>query len=204
MDGDGTGRRSLSPTAWLFGLLGALALAGVVVGTVLLVRGPQVPAYADTAVQSDVRSAAERFASAVNTYDVTDLDPYVERVTPLLTDELAEQFEASTRDLLSAFAETKVKAQGEVRQVGIESLDGDSAEVLAAIDVTTTPANVQYGQPRLRWRISLVLTDGEWLVDTFEQVGASALPGAQDVPATPAPTEDPDPTDQPDPTEEAP
>ncbi len=161
--------------------LGLIAIVAIAVGVALLVRGPQLSPYEDAAVRQDVRAASERFASAINTYDVTDLDPYVKRVKPLLTDELAEQFEASTQDLLARFAETKIVSKGTVNQVAIDSIDVDSAETLAAITVGTEPENLQYGQPRLRWKISLIKVDGKWLVDNFSNVTVQeSAPAAQE------------------------
>ncbi|MFD1825102.1 hypothetical protein [Mumia zhuanghuii] len=170
MDAARTGGRALSRTRLLALVLALVAVAGVAVGVLALVRGPQIPAYADTATQADVRAAAEKFATSVNTYDVKDLDPYIARVRPLLTDDLATQFEASTKDLLSKFEEAGIVSKGTVKQVAVDSLDADSAEVLAAIDVATEPADVQVGQPRLRWRIALVRDGDEWLVDSFANI----------------------------------
>ncbi|MTB89696.1 hypothetical protein H9L21_14030 [Aeromicrobium senzhongii] len=147
-----------------------VALVALAAGTALLVRGPQIPASADSASRQDVRAATERFATAINTYDVTDLDEYVERVEPLLTDELAEQFKASTRDLLAKFEAAKIVSKGKVGQVAIDSMDRDSAEVIAAITISTEPADVQFGQPRLRWRVSLVKQEGAWVVENFANI----------------------------------
>ncbi|WP_370616249.1 hypothetical protein [Mumia sp. Pv 4-285] len=184
MDDARTRRLPLTRTRLLALVLALVAVAGLAIGVLAVVRGPQIPAAADTSTRQDVRAAAEKFATSVNTYDVKDLDPYVERVTPLLTDTMAEQFEASTKDLLSQFADTGIVSKGTVEQVAIESLDNDSADVLAAITVATEPADVQVGQPRLRWRISLVLEDGRWLVENFANVPVESEP------PTPAPDEE--------------
>lgn len=160
-----------------------VTLVALAAGAALLARGPQIPASADSASRQDVRAATERFATAINSYDVTDLDEYVERVEPLLTDELAEQFKASTRDLLAKFEAAKIVSKGKVGQVAVDSIDRDSAEAIAAITITTEPENVQYGQPRLRWRVSLVKKDGDWLVENFSNVTvATTAPEEGDAP----------------------
>jgi len=189
VDAARTHRLTVTRVRVLAVVLALLAVGGVVVGVTALVRGPDIPAYADAATRQDARAAAEKFAASVNTYDVTDLDPYVERVTPLLTDDLAQQFEDSTTDLLAKFAEAKIKSTGEVKQVAIESIDGDSAEALASISVTTAPSDVQAGQPRLRWRISLVRDDDGWLVDNFASVPVEAE-SPKSAPESPAPEGD--------------
>jgi hypothetical protein len=168
----GTVNRTRAVTA----LLVVVALVAVAAGVALLVRGPKVDPQADSAVRQDVRAAAERFATAINSYDVADLDPYVERVEPMLTDDLAEQFELSTQDLLARFAETKIVSRGKVEQVAIDSIDGDSAVALAAITVATEPQDVQYGQPRLRWRVELVRDGDTWLVENFANIPVETAP----------------------------
>lgn len=156
--------------------LAVVALVALAIGLVVLVRGPQVPAYAQTSDRQEVRSTVERFAAGMNTYDVTDLDPYVKRMTPLMTDDLAEQFEVSTQDLLARFAAAKIVTKGTADEVAIDSIDGDSAEAFAAVSVATTPENVGYGQPRLRWRVSLVREGETWLVDNFADVTVESAP----------------------------
>lgn len=156
--------------------LAVLSVAAIALGAWVLVRGPQYPPASDTATRQDVRAATERFATAINTYDVTDLDPYVEKVKPMLTEDLAEQFEVSTQDLLAQFAETEIVATGKVEQVAVDSVDADSAVALAAITVTTEPDNIEFGQPRLRWRVELVREGDEWLIDNFANVTVDREP----------------------------
>lgn len=160
--------------------LAAVALVALAIGLLFLVRGPEVPAYAQTTDRQAVRAATERFAAGMNTYDVTDLDPYVKRMKPLMTDDLAEQFVVSTNDLLARFAEAEIVTKGTADQVAIDSIDGDSAEALAAISVATKPENVGYGQPRLRWRVSLVREGDTWLVDNFSDVTVEAAPAKEE------------------------
>ncbi len=157
----------------------AVTVVALVIGIAALVRGPQIPPSEDTALRQEARAATERFATAINSYDVTDLDPYVEKVKPLLTDDLAEQFEASTKDLLGRFAETEIVSKGKVEQVAIDSIDADSAETLAAITVSTEPQNIEYGQPRLRWKVSLVREGDTWLVANFANLTVEDEPAAE-------------------------
>jgi len=153
-----------------------ITVVSLALGALWLVRGPDVPAYAQTSDRQDVRAAVERFAAGINTYDVTDLDPYVKRMKPLMTDDLAEQFEVSTQDLLARFAEAKIVAKGTADQVAIDSIDSDSAEAIVAISVVTEPEDVGYGQPRLRWRVSLVREGERWLVENFANVTVESAP----------------------------
>lgn len=182
MDDARTSGRPLNRRRLVAAALVLTTLLALAAGTAWLMRGPQIPAEADPAVRQDARAAAERFAAGINTYDVKDLDPYVKRMKPQLTPGLAEQFEASTQDLLSKFAETGIVSTGKVNQVAIDSIDDDSADALASVSVTTTPQDVQYGQPDLRWRISLVRQDGTWLVDSFANVTVGETANSGDAP----------------------
>ncbi|WP_141796728.1 hypothetical protein [Nocardioides sp. SLBN-35] len=154
-------------------LLGLVLVAGVAVGVWALLR--PVPAQEEqAAARADAVAAASRFATSVNTYDVTDVTAYTDRVASLLTAPFAEQFRTSTDGLLAAYAETGLKSRGKVRQAAVDSIDSDSAQVLVAVDAETTPAGLLTNPPRLRWEVSLVREKGRWLVDDFRAVEAAA------------------------------
>lgn len=181
MDDASAGRQPLKSRLSVLALV-LLTVASVAAGVTWWIRGPQIPPQADATQRVEVRTAAERFAREVTTFEVEDLDEYVERVEPLLTEDLAEQFTASTDQLLAQFAQTKVVTKGTVTAVAIDSVDSDSAEALVSLDVETTPADVQYLPPRLRWQVSLLRQGDRWLVDRFAgvDVRATAEPGEGD------------------------
>jgi Mce-associated membrane protein len=148
-----------------------LLVVGVAAGAWALTR-PDSTTQQQADARPDAVAAASRFATSVNTYDVADLTAYNSRVTPLLTASFAKQFKASTEGLLSAYAKTKLKSTGKVRQAAVESIDSDSAKVLVAVDAETVPAGLLTNPPRLRWQVSLVKQHGRWLVDDFTSVEA--------------------------------
>ncbi|GAA3549983.1 hypothetical protein [Nocardioides daeguensis] len=169
-------------------VLGLVLVAGVALGVWALVR-PVSTQQEQADARADAVAAASRFASSVNTYDVTDVAAYTDRVASLLTEPFAEQFRASTDGLLAAYAETGLKSRGKVRQAAVDSIDSDSAQVLVAVDAETTPAGLLANPPRLRWEVSLVREKGRWLVDDFRAVeAASATPSA--TPTQPGTPED--------------
>ena len=51
----------------------------------------------------------------------------------------------------------------------IASMDGDSAEVLVVADAQRVSSGQEVVR-HWRWQISFVKSDGEWLVDAFEEV----------------------------------
>ncbi|MBM0125867.1 hypothetical protein [Pimelobacter simplex] len=157
-------------------VLVAVLLAGVALGVRALVR-PVSAQQEHADARADAVAAASRFATSVNTYDVTDVPAYTDRVSALLTEPFAEQFRASTDGLLAAYAETGLKSRGKVRQAAVDSIDSDSAQVLVAVDAETTPAGLLTNPPRLRWEVSLVREKGAWLVDDFRAVEAATGKG---------------------------
>jgi Mce-associated membrane protein len=154
-------------------LLTLLLVAGVAVGAWSLTRGDSA-AQQQADARPDAIAAASQFAASVNTYDVQKLSDYDARVAALLTPAFAQQFKASTQGLLAAYAKTKLTSTGTVRQAAVESIDADSAQVLVAVDATTSPAGLLTNPPRLRWEVSLVKQDGRWLVDDFNDIDAAS------------------------------
>lgn len=179
MDDARTGGQSLRARLFVPALV-LLTVVSVAVGVGLWLRGPQIPPQADATQRVEVRTATERFARELTSFEVEDLDEYVKRVKPLLTDDLAQQFTASTDQLLSQFEQTKVVTKGTVTAVAIDSIDSDSAEALVSLDVETTPADVQYLPPRLRWQVSLLREGDRWLVDRFVGVDVKATAEPQE------------------------
>ena len=153
--------------------LGLVLVAGVGTGVWALAR-PESSAQRLADLRPDVIAAASRFATSINTYDVTKIDEYDARVAPLLTSSFATQFKASSEGLLAAYAKTKLQSTGKVRQAAVESIDDDSAKVLVAVDADTVPAGTLTNPPRLRWQVSVVRQHGVWLIDDFRSVDASA------------------------------
>jgi Mce-associated membrane protein len=179
VDGPRAGGHEVSETRrWRYALpvaavLVLLLVAGVAAGIWALTR-PASTTQQQADARPDAVAAASRFAASVNTYDVADLAAYNSRVTPLLTSTFAQQFKASTEGLLSAYAKTKLKSTGKVRQAAVESIDSDSAKVLVAVDAETVPAGLLTNPPRLRWQVSLVKQRGRWLVDDFASIDPAA------------------------------
>ena len=165
-------RRTL---ASVLALLCVLALAGAVaLGTWLI--GATRESSREASERAEVVQAAERFTETWNTFTSENADEYIEQVAPLLSTKFRKEFEDSAENVLTGIRQQQLTSQGkvladeeEIPLIGIASMDDDSAEVLVVSDAQ----RVASGQEVLRhwrWQVSLVLRDGEWLVDDFEEV----------------------------------
>lgn len=201
--------RTVPPLAKILGVLGlVLAVAGAVLFA-LPARGGET---ADSAEAKQVVARVTDFAIAYNTYDVADAKEYQERLSGLLTTEYQAEFVKITDALFTAIKDKKqTSGNAQVLSVGIESMDDDSAVVLAVIDAKVTNTDNEAAILRqFRWMIDLKKVDGEWRISKFESVAAlpaDAEEGAESDPgltpeAEPGTTE-PAPTSTPT-TEEAP
>lgn len=120
--------------------------------------------------------AARTFTETWNTFRPKEVESYLEEVRPLLTAKFRTQFDDAAEDVVTGITQQRLFSKGEVLVngdgiplVGIASMDKDSAEVLVVSDAKRV-ANRQRVLRHWRWQVSLVKSDGEWLVDDFEEV----------------------------------
>ena len=124
----------------------------------------------------EAMQAAERFTVEWNTFRPTEVDDYIDRVTPLLSSKFEGEFTNAAPDVVEGITQQRLFSKGEVLRdgdgvplVGVSSIDADSAEVLVVSDAKRV-ANRQRVLRHWRWQVSLVKVDGEWLVDKFKEV----------------------------------
>jgi hypothetical protein len=143
----GTGTR---PVAVLAALLAVLVVAGVVLG---VVDG-----------RASARAVDEAAASSAVRTHLTDL--VAAPSSPTARSQAIEGATGTWRARLeSGRPPTADSSAVVVRAIGLESLDGDSARVVAA-------ARLAEGRSQRAWRVeaSLVRRDGRWLVDDLREV----------------------------------
>ena len=148
-------------------LLGLLLLAGIVVA------GLSWPTTTQAADQDDVRRdvirVAEQFTVQVNNYDASSIATYQESIEPLLSTKFRSEFEKSMTDIVTQVEEAEMVSQGEVLASAVASADDDSARVLVVADADVKTV-FDTRERHFRWEITLVRSDGEWLVDDFNPV----------------------------------
>ena len=167
--------RSRSRLATLLAVLCTLALIGGVVLFFWLQDRTDDIADAEQD-RIEAMQAAERFTVEWNTFRPTEVDDYIDRVTPLLSSKFEGEFSNAAPDVVEGITQQRLFSKGEVLRdgdgvplVGVSSIDADSAEVLVVSDAKRV-ANRQRVLRHWRWQVSLVKVDGEWLVDSFKEV----------------------------------
>lgn len=168
-------RRTSKPRwATALAVLCVLALIGGGVLAYWLLDQPDYSAQEQD--RAEVVEAAEVFVETWNTFRPKDAADYLERVSPLLTTKFGQEFENASEDVVTGIVQQRLFSKGavltdadEIPLIGISTIDGDSAEVLVVSDATRV-ANRQRVLRHWRWQVSMRKVDGQWLVDSFEEV----------------------------------
>jgi hypothetical protein len=139
-------------------------------------------------VQSEretVMSQTRQFMLRANTYGPDQLDDsgqltdYRALVEEVITPKLSSSFAKEVTAAEQIVAQTGAERTTEVFSTGVSTIDGDSATALVAGTFVTSYPDKQGELPPtepvpFRVQVSLVKTEGEWLVDDFDPItGAS-------------------------------
>ncbi|BBY35219.1 hypothetical protein BST33_01605 [Mycolicibacter minnesotensis] len=103
---------------------------------------------------------ARQAAVNLTTISYAQADADVQRIIEATTGEFRNDFTLRSRPFVDVVQQAHSESEGTVTEAGLESVDGDRAEVLLAVAVRTTMAGNVVPEPR-RWRmrISLQRTD---------------------------------------------
>ena len=135
----------------------------------------------ETQVERDaVMSQTRQFMLRMGTYGPDQLQDgqlteYRELVTEVITPKFEASFEESVATAEQLVAQAGVSREAEVFSTGVVTLDSDSATTLVAGTFTDTYRTRQGAEQEqrpvpFRIEVTLVRTDGEWLVDDFTPV----------------------------------
>lgn len=179
-------RRIATPRLALLGLLTVLLLASLGTSVWLVTtRGFEAVGIDRGAgeVQAEreaVMSQSRQFMLRMGTYGPDQLEggqlrEYRELVTEVITPKLATSFEESVTAAEQIVAQAGASREAEVFATGVATLDEDSATALVAGSFTDSypdrSGDLQPQQPvPFRMQLSLVKTDGTWLIDDFSPV----------------------------------
>ncbi|MGZ6738011.1 MAG: hypothetical protein ACXVD4_00920 [Nocardioides sp.] len=167
-----------------------VVLAGVLVlvllgsaGTLVWLLAGRRGAADDLQTQREkVMSVAEQFMLRVNTYgpDLLDSNGTMPKYRSLVEEVITPKFKSSFEQGVTAAEQTVAKVgvarTSKVYAVGVSSIDADSATALVAGEFTSSYPQGKSGsrvddQPApFRVEVTLVKTDGKWLVDNFDPV----------------------------------
>jgi Mce-associated membrane protein len=134
------------------GVLCVCVLAG-------LVSWLGVTAYHARATQQQRQlflQAGRQGALNLTTIRYADVDSDVQRVLDASTGKFYDEFKSHTTDFVAAVRQAQSSSTGAVSEAGIESVDGDTAQVLVTVAVRTATAQGQSQEPRY-WRMRVVV-----------------------------------------------
>ena len=164
-------------------LLGVLVVALVASGGVLvwLLADRQGEADELQAEREQVMAQTEQFMLRMGTFgpdllEGEQMPEYRERVTEVITPKFATSFDKEAATAEQLVAQAGVSREADVFATGVSVIDADSATALVAGSFTDSYAPQGEGEPQaqqpvpFRIEVSLVKTDGEWLVDDFTPV----------------------------------
>ena len=134
-----------------------------------------------------VMSQTRQFVLRLNTYGPDDLDEqkhltaYQDQVDEVITPKFAADFESSGLPIAEqTVAQAGYSRAAEVFGVGVQQIDEDSAVAIVAAGLSGSYPDPKHpddeakriaaGEDVLRWKVDLVKTDGEWLVDDYAPV----------------------------------
>ncbi len=172
-----------------------LALMGVLVVVLLLSLGTSVWLAASRGFEAvgidrgagelqgerdQVMSQTRQFMLRMGTYGPDQLEggqlpEYRELVTEVITPKFATSFDESVTTAEQIVAQAGVSREAEVFSAGVSTIDADSATALVAGTFTDSypddAGELQAQEPvPFRIQVTLVKTEGQWLVDDFTPV----------------------------------
>jgi hypothetical protein len=128
-----------------------------------------------------VSSAAERGVVAFLDVDYRDMDGGSDKVIKLSANPFRAQYSQNATDLRVAAIQAQSVARGTIRAVGMNRINGDTADALIAADTVVTSSNTKNLKAtrscprdgarcaRYRFLVSLVRVDGTWLMSDLAE-----------------------------------
>jgi hypothetical protein len=122
--------------------------------------------------REDVEVATMQFVTTLTNWDANagmteTRDALRDAGTETFARDVDELF--GTTEDLRGLAELGARSEGEIRDVFVQSLDGDRAETFAVVLQQATTDAVEFPELHLRYAsLVLVQVDGRWLVDDLE------------------------------------
>ena len=177
-DESSTGEHSGSATFRVV-VLGVLVVALLAAcGTLIwLLAGRRGEADDLQSSREAVMAQTDQFMLRMGTYgpdlldDKGQMPEYRSRVKAVITPKFATSFDQQAGTAEQLVAQAGVSRQADVFATGVSSIDSDSATALVAGTFTDTYQKGGQQQPvPFRIEVSLVRTDGKWLIDNFTPV----------------------------------
>ena len=171
--GDDPGAETAAPPAARRGLPGAavlLALA-VLLGAVAVIAsfkpgvtatGGGNTAFVDTAATSEVTAAAVNAVQKTYSYTFATIGSDLTAATDLMTPDMASKHQANISTIKDAVTQAKTTSKAQVTADGVRTLQGDRAEVVAFVVVTSDNGGTALAPVPLRFTAQMQRVDGTW------------------------------------------
>jgi len=104
-------------------------------------------------------AAGRQAAEDLTTIDYTAIDANIKRILDSSTGSFYDEFHKNTQGFVDVVTNAKSKSEGSVTAAGIETINGDTAQILASVSVKMTNTGAPEQQPRL-WRMRISLQRG--------------------------------------------
>ena len=169
---------SRRPTRFLVGLLGLLVLLALVAaGEAFYVYGQDDPVVssgrpvvtgkvaATSAVDAAARSAVDIVSSSHGTYD-----EQVDLAASKMTDTFAEEFRQTKTEIREDFIAQETEVTAEVAAQGVVQASPEQVVALVFLDQSTTKAGTDLNVAQYKILVTVVRTDGGWLVSQMETI----------------------------------
>ncbi|MCV7027648.1 Mce protein [Mycobacterium sherrisii] len=98
-------------------------------------------------------SVARQGAVNLTTIKYTEVDADVQRILDLATGSFREDFEQRAKPFIEVVKAAQSKSEGTVTDAGLESQQGDSAQILVAVAVKSQTAGGE--EPQREWRMRI-------------------------------------------------
>ena len=99
-------------------------------------------------------AAARQGALNLTTISYTEVDADIKRILDSSTGSFHDDFQKRSQPFIEVVKQAQSKSQGTITEAGLESMQGDTAQALVSVAVTTSNAGAAEQQPRA-WRMRI-------------------------------------------------
>ena len=160
-----TARRRRLPVAavllTLAVLLGAVAVIASFKPGVSATTGGNT-AFVDAAATSEVTAAAINAVQKTYSYTFTTISSDLTAATDLMTPDMASKHQANIATIKDAVTQAKTTSKAQVTANGVRTLQGDRAEVVAFVVVTSDNGGTALAPVPLRFTAQMQRVEGTW------------------------------------------
>lgn len=166
---------------WALLALGALLAVSVAALMWVLLTRDSADDETARGERDAVTAVTREYAAEAWSFTDDDLDSentlngVIDRAEPLITTAFRDTYEGLVAELTPTLAGKQLTSvETSLGAAGVDSLDEDTAVVVADVDVTQTPTQGEPQQARVVWVLTLKKIDGEWRVDKHDDLTAGS------------------------------